>query len=139
MKNVSSRLQKWGLYEGAKWGHMTCVRTSSVVEPIIYKNQYGDEYDSGNTREEVEIELKCDCGETVIFHNEFPGKRRVLDCGKCKRGANKRYPTAVTFTCPIDIKIEIENYASENRMAKSHAYVKILEAGMQTMEIGKEQ
>jgi len=82
---------------------------------------------------DVQLTLICHCGkEFTVWQSEFPGKRKMKDCG-C--GMAERAKRALVTFCTTDTNLKrITAYALDQRMTLSKACAEIVEIGLTTLD-----
>ena|SRR3990167_1962828 len=116
------------LQVGEQWGalHVTNV---SYEE---YTNDLGrgvkEKYDHT-----LFYDLQCACGTEIhIWHAAFPGKRMMVDCGKCGEGQKKHYDTAVkVVTLDVELIVEISRWGRNQNMKFSDAIAALASIGLE--------
>lgn len=106
-----------------EWGALKCVDVGWVYPSAGQYNGY-------KTRPHIQYDLECKCGEKFsILQINFPGKRAMMDCGKCQTAWGIT-TGPVTVYMQSDVMELVAEYARKGtHMSKSQAFMSLIRLG----------
>ena len=115
---------------GDRWNRVQCIDISSVERTVPWIGGGGSDIF------ELEVlTLKCECGkEFTIDKRDFPGKRRVKDCG-CGIGFEDGVPIVRAVSMPLELWRQVKEYAEDQYIWNfSAAASALLRSGLEQHE-----
>ncbi len=97
------------VFKGDKWAWLECVDIKDKQVFVPWPRGGGGELET-----QTFVVLQCTCGNKIQIEDvEFPGKRKMPDCG-CGGGRDEQRKAIKTLMLPVSFITEIENYANAN-------------------------
>lgn len=106
-----------------RWGRITCLgierkdRVNADGTEILANQPY--------------LVLQCDCGTPAfeVWASDFPGKRKMLDCGRCGLGIAHKMPMVQAISMRLDTRLLIEAFQNKYGWNTSQTVVELVRQG----------
>jgi hypothetical protein len=110
---------------GASWGHLKVVFSGRA-------ERYVPGPGGGEMSNDEFIQVECDCegkmkgpGTMKIWLDDFPGKKKVLDCG-CGISNMDGATILISATVPTETRVALKEYSRKEGISFSRAIVELV-------------
>jgi hypothetical protein len=113
------------IFKGERWAALTCLDITQESRSISI-----GKYDGFSTVLVTVYRLRCDCSaEVTVLAQEFPGKRRMTDCG-CGRTRQEEFDKGMTsYMLSGECRKIIQEYSRLHFCSKTEAVEQLVRAG----------